>query len=121
MIVDMKKSSVVGCYDNDVGIYMDVQCLKVYVRVCVCVCVCVCVVCVWCVCACVLCVCLCMCITACICMCMQCVVCVCVHALASFPGSPLAPTKNRKGGGEPGIDSHVIPWHDVTSIILEMV
>ena len=28
--------------------------------------------------------------------------------LASFPGSPLAPMKNRNGGGEPGIDSHVI-------------
>ena len=39
------------------------------------------------------------------------------HTLASFPGSPLIPTKNRKGGGEPGIDSHVMPWHDVTAII----
>ena len=29
--------------------------------------------------------------------------------LALFPGSPLAPTKNKKGGREPGIDSHVIP------------
>ena len=29
------------------------------------------------------------------------------NVLASFPGSPLALTKNRKGGGEPGIDSHV--------------
>ena len=38
--------------------------------------------------------------------------------VASFPGSPLAPTKNRKGGGEPGIDSHVIPRHDdITAII----
>ena len=24
------------------------------------------------------------------------------HKLASFPGSPLAPTKNKNGGGEPG-------------------
>ena len=38
--------------------------------------------------------------------------------LASFPGSPLASTKNRKGGGEPGTDSHVISRHnDVTAII----
>ena len=37
---------------------------------------------------------------------------------SSFLGSPLAPMKNRKGGGEPGIDSHVIPRHDV---IYEMV
>ena len=31
--------------------------------------------------------------------------------LASFPGSPLDPTKNRKGRGEPGIDSHMILRH----------
>ena len=30
------------------------------------------------------------------------------------------PDKNRKGGGEPGIDSHVILWHDdITAIIAE--
>ena len=28
--------------------------------------------------------------------------------LASFPGSPLAPTKNKNGGEEPGIDLHMI-------------
>ena len=32
--------------------------------------------------------------------------------VASFPGSPLAPTKNINGGGEPGTDSHVISRHD---------
>ena len=42
--------------------------------------------------------------------------------LASFPGSPLAPTKNKNGGGEPGIDSHVISRHiDVTAIIAKIV
>ena len=40
------------------------------------------------------------------------------NSVASFPGSPLVSTKNRNRGGEPGIDSHVIPWHDdVTAII----
>lgn len=34
-----------------------------------------------------------------------------VH-LASFLGSPLAPTKVKNGRGEPGIDSHVISLHD---------
>ena len=39
-----------------------------------------------------------------------------IPLLALFPGSPLA--KNRKGGGEPGIDPHMIPQHDdVTAII----
>ena len=38
--------------------------------------------------------------------------------VASFPDSPLAPTKDRKGEGEPGSDSHVILQHDnVTAII----
>ena len=42
----------------------------------------------------------------------------CICTLASFPGSPLPTTKNRKGEGEPGIDSHVILRHDdVTAII----
>ena len=27
-------------------------------------------------------------------------------------GSPLAPTKNKNGGGEPGANAHVILWHD---------
>ena len=31
----------------------------------------------------------------------------CGVRLASFPGSPLTPTKNINGGGEPGTDSHV--------------
>ena len=40
------------------------------------------------------------------------------RGVASFPGSLLTPTKNRKGGGERGINSHVIPQHDdVTPII----
>ena len=30
------------------------------------------------------------------------------NTVASFPGSPLAPTKNINGGREPGTDSHVI-------------
>ena len=34
------------------------------------------------------------------------------HNVASFPGSPLAPTKNKNGGREPGTDSHVISRHD---------
>ena len=39
--------------------------------------------------------------------------------LASFPGSPLAPTKNKNGGGEPGTDSHVISRHvDVTATLV---
>ena len=33
-------------------------------------------------------------------------------SLASFPGSPLTPTKNKSGGGEPGTDSHMISRHD---------
>ena len=42
--------------------------------------------------------------------------------LASFPGSPLALMKNKNGGGEPGIDSHVILWHDdVIAIIAKAV
>ena len=44
------------------------------------------------------------------------------YNLASFPGSPLASTKNRQGGGEPGTDSHVISQHDdVTAIITKIV
>ena len=31
-----------------------------------------------------------------------------LSTLALFPGSPLAPTKNKNGGGEPGTDSHVM-------------
>ena len=46
----------------------------------------------------------------------KCYLCLTNHSkwgcLASFPGSPLASRKNRKGGGEPGISLHVIPWHD---------
>ena len=41
------------------------------------------------------------------------------EVVALFPGSPLDPTKNRKGGGEPGIDSHVIPWHDNESCYVQ--
>ena len=42
--------------------------------------------------------------------------------IASFPGSPLAPTKNKNGGGELGTDSHVISRHDdVTAIITKVV
>ena len=45
--------------------------------------------------------------------------CVCV---ASFPGSPLVPMKNKNGGGEPGIDSHVISrQNDVTAITAKVV
>ena len=37
--------------------------------------------------------------------------------LALFPVSPLTPTKNKNGGGEPGTDSHVISRHnDITAI-----
>ena len=36
----------------------------------------------------------------------------CAFSLALFPGSPLAPTKNKNGGGEPGTNSHVISRHD---------
>ena len=44
------------------------------------------------------------------------------NILALFPGSPLAPTKNKNGGGEPGTDSHVISRHvDVTAIITKVV
>ena len=46
----------------------------------------------------------------------------CSLQLALFPGSPLAPTKNKNGGGEPGIDSHVISRHvDITAIIAKIV
>ena len=44
--------------------------------------------------------------------------------LASFPGSPLTPTKNENGagGGEPGTDSHVMSRHvNVTAIITKVV
>ena len=41
------------------------------------------------------------------------------HFLASFPGSPLAPMKNRKGGGEPGIDSHVISRHNAFALTIK--
>ena len=36
--------------------------------------------------------------------------------LALFPGSPLAPMKNINGGGDPGIDSHVISRHDAFAL-----
>ena len=43
-------------------------------------------------------------------------------SLASFPGSPLALTKNKNRGGESGINSHVISRHnDVTAIITKVV
>ena len=43
-------------------------------------------------------------------------------AVASFPGCPLAPMKNKTGGGEPGTDSHVILWHDdITAIITKVM
>ena len=43
-------------------------------------------------------------------------------SLVPCHGSPLAPTKNKNGGGEPGIDSHVISRHvDVTAIIAKIV
>ena len=35
----------------------------------------------------------------------------CTHTLASFPGSPLTPMKNKRRGGELGTDSHVISRH----------
>ena len=39
-----------------------------------------------------------------------------------LPRFPLAPMKNKNGGGEPGIDSHVISRHDnVTAIIAKVV
>ena len=42
--------------------------------------------------------------------------------VASFPGFPLAPTKNKNGGGEPGTNSHLISRHvDVTAIITKVV
>ena len=40
--------------------------------------------------------------------------------LASFPGSPLTPTKNKNGGGEPGIDSHLISWHNNVTVNVVM-
>ena len=39
--------------------------------------------------------------------------------IALFPGSPLAPPKNRKGGGEPGTD--ILRHDDVTAIITKVV
>ena len=42
-----------------------------------------------------------------------------VISLASFSGSPLAPTKNKNGGGEPGFDSHVISRHDAFALAIE--
>ena len=36
---------------------------------------------------------------------------ICMH-LASFPDSPLAPLKSKNGGGEPGINLHVILRHN---------
>ena len=42
--------------------------------------------------------------------------------IASFPGSPLAPTNNKTRGGEPGTDSHVILQHnDITVIIAKVM
>ena len=42
--------------------------------------------------------------------------------VALFPGSLLALTKNRKGGGEPGTNLHVISRHEyVTAIITKVV
>ena len=42
--------------------------------------------------------------------------------MASFPGSPLTPMKNKNRGGELGIDSYVILQHeDVTAIITKVV
>ena len=42
--------------------------------------------------------------------------------IASFPASPLTLMKSKNGGGEPGIDSHVISWHnDVTAIITKVM
>jgi len=42
--------------------------------------------------------------------------------VASFPGSLLTPMKNKNGGGEPGIDSHMISRHDnITAIIAKVV
>ena len=42
--------------------------------------------------------------------------------LALFPGSPLALTKKKNRGGEPGSDSHMISWHnDITAIIAKVV
>lgn len=39
-------------------------------------------------------------------------------SIVLFPGFLLAPMKNANGGGEPGIDFHVILQHDnVTAII----
>ena len=35
--------------------------------------------------------------------------------VASFPGSPLAPTKNRKGGGEPGNEASMWVGGQVSS------
>ena len=41
----------------------------------------------------------------------------CSDLVASLPGSPLAPTKNKNGGGEPGIDSYVISRHDAVALL----
>ena len=41
--------------------------------------------------------------------------------IASFPGSPLTPTKNKNGGGEPGTDLHVIWQHDDITVIITKV
>ena len=41
--------------------------------------------------------------------------------VASFPGSLLTPMKNKNGGGEPGIDLHMISRHDITAIIAKVV
>ena len=48
-----------------------------------------------------------------------------IFCIASFPGSPLAPRKNRKGGGEPGINLHMISRHDdimaiITKVVMEL-
>ena len=42
-----------------------------------------------------------------------------VTHLASLPGSPLALTKNKNRGEEPGIDSHVISWHDAIALTIK--
>ena len=41
--------------------------------------------------------------------------------VASFPGSPLASTKIKNGGVEPGTDSHVILQHDDITVIITKV
>ena len=47
-----------------------------------------------------------------------CTWCDCV-VVASFPGFPLTSTKNRKGRGEPGTDSHVISRHDAFALTVK--